>query len=58
MSESLMAVNDIGLNVLDEGEGPPVVLCHGFPELAFRGAGRSRRWLRRATECLRRTCAP
>ncbi len=35
VSESLVAVNNIELNVLDEGEGPPVVLCHGFPELAF-----------------------
>jgi pimeloyl-ACP methyl ester carboxylesterase len=28
-------VNGIELHVLDEGEGPLVVLCHGFPELAF-----------------------
>ncbi len=30
-----VAVNGIELQVLDEGEGPLVVLCHGFPELAF-----------------------
>jgi pimeloyl-ACP methyl ester carboxylesterase len=30
-----LAVNGIELQVLDEGEGPLVVLCHGFPELAF-----------------------
>jgi len=30
-----VAVNGIQLNVVDEGEGPLVVLCHGFPELAF-----------------------
>jgi len=30
-----VAVNGIELNVVDEGEGPLVVLCHGFPELAF-----------------------
>ncbi len=30
-----MATNGIELHVLDEGEGPLVVLCHGFPELAF-----------------------
>jgi pimeloyl-ACP methyl ester carboxylesterase len=29
------AVNGIELNVLEEGEGEPIVLCHGFPELAF-----------------------
>ena len=35
MSESRVAVNGIELNVRDEGAGPLVVLCHGFPELAF-----------------------
>jgi pimeloyl-ACP methyl ester carboxylesterase len=33
--ERRIAVNGIELNVFDEGEGPPVLLCHGFPELAF-----------------------
>jgi pimeloyl-ACP methyl ester carboxylesterase len=33
--ERRIAANGIELNLLDEGEGPPVVLCHGFPELAF-----------------------
>jgi pimeloyl-ACP methyl ester carboxylesterase len=33
--ERRIVANGIELNVLDEGEGPPVVLCHGFPELAF-----------------------
>jgi pimeloyl-ACP methyl ester carboxylesterase len=31
----MIAANGIELSVLDEGAGPPVVLCHGFPELAF-----------------------
>jgi pimeloyl-ACP methyl ester carboxylesterase len=35
VSERVVAVNGIELNVLDEGDGPLVVLCHGFPELAF-----------------------
>ena len=30
-----VATNGIELELLDEGEGPLVVLCHGFPELAF-----------------------
>jgi pimeloyl-ACP methyl ester carboxylesterase len=30
-----IAANGIELEVLDEGQGPLVVLCHGFPELAF-----------------------
>jgi pimeloyl-ACP methyl ester carboxylesterase len=33
--EHRLAVNGIELNVLDEGKGPLVVLCHGFPELAY-----------------------
>jgi pimeloyl-ACP methyl ester carboxylesterase len=35
MSERRIATNGIELNVLDEGDGPLVVLCHGFPELAY-----------------------
>ncbi|MGV9541608.1 alpha/beta fold hydrolase [Nocardia beijingensis] len=30
-----IATNGIELRVVDHGEGPVVVLCHGFPELAF-----------------------
>jgi epoxide hydrolase A/B len=33
--ERRIAANGIELNVLDEGDGPLVVLCHGFPELAY-----------------------
>ena len=35
MPERRVATNAIELQVLDEGQGPLVVLCHGFPELAF-----------------------
>jgi pimeloyl-ACP methyl ester carboxylesterase len=37
MPERLVSANGIELNVLEEGpsDGPPVVLCHGFPELAY-----------------------
>lgn len=35
MSERMLATNGIELRVVEEGEGPLVVLCHGFPELAF-----------------------
>jgi pimeloyl-ACP methyl ester carboxylesterase len=34
MSERAIAVNGIELHVVEEGEGTPIVLCHGFPELA------------------------
>jgi pimeloyl-ACP methyl ester carboxylesterase len=30
-----VSIDGIELNVLDEGDGALVVLCHGFPELAF-----------------------
>jgi pimeloyl-ACP methyl ester carboxylesterase len=35
MAERLLRLNGIELNVVEEGAGPAVVLCHGFPELAF-----------------------
>jgi pimeloyl-ACP methyl ester carboxylesterase len=34
MGERRVATNGIELNVRDEGAGPLVVMCHGFPELA------------------------
>jgi pimeloyl-ACP methyl ester carboxylesterase len=33
--ERRLATNGVELHTLDEGGGPLVVLCHGFPELAF-----------------------
>jgi pimeloyl-ACP methyl ester carboxylesterase len=35
VAERGIAANGIELHVVEEGEGPLVVLCHGFPELAF-----------------------
>jgi pimeloyl-ACP methyl ester carboxylesterase len=35
MRERTVAVNGIDLHVLEEGDGPVVILAHGFPELAF-----------------------
>jgi pimeloyl-ACP methyl ester carboxylesterase len=35
VGERRISANGIELQLLDEGEGPLVVLCHGFPELAF-----------------------
>ena len=31
----IVDANDIQLAVYEEGSGPPVILVHGFPELAF-----------------------
>ncbi len=35
MHERLIESNGIQLRVLEQGEGPLIVLCHGFPELAY-----------------------
>lgn len=35
MSRRRLAVNGIELSFVEEGDGPLVVLCHGFPELAY-----------------------
>jgi pimeloyl-ACP methyl ester carboxylesterase len=35
MAERMIATNGIELYALDDGAGPAVVLCHGFPELAY-----------------------
>jgi pimeloyl-ACP methyl ester carboxylesterase len=35
MSISTITTNGIDLRVRDEGDGPAIVLCHGFPELAY-----------------------
>jgi pimeloyl-ACP methyl ester carboxylesterase len=35
MPARLIATNGIELSVTEQGEGPLVVLCHGFPELAY-----------------------
>jgi pimeloyl-ACP methyl ester carboxylesterase len=35
MAERRVQLNGIALHVVEEGAGPLVVLCHGFPELAF-----------------------
>jgi pimeloyl-ACP methyl ester carboxylesterase len=35
VAERQMRLNGIELHVVEEGAGPLVVLCHGFPELAY-----------------------
>src|SRR5439155_2869362 len=35
LSHRALSVNGISMHVAEEGTGPPVVLCHGFPELWF-----------------------
>src|SRR4030088_2120067 len=33
--ERIVQTNGISLNVVDQGQGPPVLLGHGFPESAY-----------------------
>jgi pimeloyl-ACP methyl ester carboxylesterase len=35
MTQRTVATNGIELQLAEEGEGRPVILCHGFPELAY-----------------------
>jgi epoxide hydrolase A/B len=35
MTKRRIATNGIELHVVEEGDGRPVVLCHGFPELSY-----------------------
>lgn len=35
MRHERIATNGIGLHLVEEGEGRPIVLCHGFPELWY-----------------------
>jgi epoxide hydrolase A/B len=35
MAQRTVSTNGIDLHVTEEGEGSPVVLCHGFPELGY-----------------------
>jgi len=35
MAERQVQLNGVELHLVEEGAGAPVVLCHGFPELAF-----------------------
>src|ERR1700722_13519694 len=31
-TQRMIETNGIRLNIAEQGEGPPVILCHGFPE--------------------------
>ena len=35
MSERTVHTNGVDLHVTEDGEGSPVILCHGFPELGY-----------------------
>jgi epoxide hydrolase A/B len=35
MAERVVETNGVELFVVDEGDGPPVILSHGFPELSY-----------------------
>ena len=33
--ERIVKTNEISLNVVEQGQGPLVLLCHGFPESSY-----------------------
>jgi pimeloyl-ACP methyl ester carboxylesterase len=33
--ERIVKTNGISLNVVEHGQGPLVLLCHGFPEISY-----------------------
>ena len=35
MNQRTVVANEIQMRLLEEGEGPLVLLCHGFPELGY-----------------------
>ncbi len=35
LSQRILSVNGISMHVVEQGTGPPVILCHGFPELWY-----------------------
>ena len=35
MTERILSANGVDLHLLEGGDGPPVILAHGFPELAY-----------------------
>ena len=56
MAERNMTTNGVELHILQEGDGPVVALCHGFPELAFSWRHQSGLWRMRAFGWWRPTC--
>ena len=32
LTQRIIESNGIRLNIAEQGKGPPVILCHGFPE--------------------------
>ncbi len=34
-TQRIIKTNGINLNIMEQGEGPLVIMCHGFPELAY-----------------------
>ena len=56
-SASATRVGDINVHYVEAGDGPLVVLLHGFPEFWYGWRGRSSRSLKRASGSSRPTCA-
>ena len=52
----MVETNGIGMHVAEKGAGPPVILCHRFPESCTCVGIRSRRYPRQVSMPSRRTC--
>ena len=43
-TSQILSVNGLRMHVMTAGEGPAVLLMHGFPDTTWSGASRSVRW--------------
>ena len=41
-NQRMIDTNGIKMHITEEGEGPLVILCHGFPELGYSWRMQSR----------------
>ena len=57
LRESYAEVGDVTLHYVEAGDGPLIVLLHGFPEFWFGWRLQIARWRRRAFASSRPTCA-
>ena len=57
VTHRMIETNGIRLHVAEQGEGPLVILCHGFPECCIPGGISSRRWRMLDSVRWRQTCA-
>ena len=57
LTQRMIETNGIQLHIAEQGAGPLVLLCHGFPESGIPGVTSSARWPPQAFTRLRPICA-